>query len=119
MIFLLPSRNKSTIAIEVSRSVTEEDSKFVENIVEERFGKNDPINALVIINELDGTSLSGMLKGIKFDIDHYDQSNKFAVVADKKWLEMSAKLSDLLPNIEVESFEPNELELAWGWLESK
>lgn len=41
---------------------------------------------------------------------------RMALVGDARWQQWIAKLSKLLPLVEVRSFAPSEIDAAWEWL---
>ncbi|MFC2947011.1 SpoIIAA family protein [Virgibacillus sediminis] len=116
MFRILPSRDPSTICVEVEGKATGEDAEKMDQHVKETFGENEPFNILAIIKHIEGTTLQGLMKGPKVDAKRWDQFRKFAVVSEKKWIETSVKIGDILPGVTTKHFGKNELEEAWDWI---
>ncbi|WP_085507667.1 STAS/SEC14 domain-containing protein [Thalassobacillus devorans] len=116
MFKFLESRDPATIALKVEGKVTEEDALKMDQHVKETFGDDTPFNMLAIFDKLDGSSLKGLTKGTKFDAKRWDQFRKFAIISDKKWLEVSTKVGNYLPGVTAEHFDSSQLEQAWDWI---
>jgi len=52
----------------------------------------------------------------KFSLSHRNEMERVAVVGDKKWHELVAKLGALLVNTEVRYFDDSQIEPAQEWL---
>ncbi|WP_240377520.1 STAS/SEC14 domain-containing protein [Bacillus piscicola] len=116
MFTILPSRDPSTVAIEMEGKMTETDAKNLEDHVSENFGDNDPFNLFAIIHDVEGTSFNGLKEGMKFDTKRWKQVRKYAVISESSWIRNSAKAGKLLPGIDIKQFEPSEQEAAWDWI---
>ncbi|WP_245917909.1 STAS/SEC14 domain-containing protein [Alteribacillus bidgolensis] len=102
--------------VEFEGKTTQEDARALDNHVETHFKDNEPFNVIAVMHDIDGTTLKGVIEGVKFDTKRWNQLNKFAVVSEKKTVETSAELGDLLPGIKSKHFNKDELEEAWNWL---
>ena len=118
MIDFIPSRDETTIAVEFSGKATKEDAELLDKTAQEKFGKEEKFNIYAVMQNVDGTSLKGMIDGMKVDAKRWKQYNKIAVISDKDWIQKAGGLGDYLPGIEVEHFEKNESEAAWEWLQA-
>jgi len=117
MIEILPSRHAGTVCVGVYGKLTAEDARKIDEYAEDVYGDKGRFNILTVIKELDGTTIQSLLKGMKVDMKHWNQMNKFAVVSKKDWVEKASKAGKILPGITVEYFEMDEMEKAWKWLE--
>ena len=117
MITLLESRDAATIALEVNGKATQQDAEKLERTVQERFGDEKPFNLLGIVNDLDGSTGKGMLKGLKFDTAHWKQFRKIAVVSEENWIKNFTESASVLPGIKTKHFKKDEMEFAWHWLQ--
>ncbi|MGN1401376.1 MAG: STAS/SEC14 domain-containing protein [Bacillus sp. (in: firmicutes)] len=118
MLKILPSVVDTVIAVEFSGKMTEEDAQVLDRYIAERFGEEKPFHLLAIVNDLDGTSLMGMVKGLKFDFKRMGQMNKIAVVSEKNWIKNLTDVGDYMPNLEMKHFLPVEIDDAWQWLKT-
>ncbi|WP_431800981.1 STAS/SEC14 domain-containing protein [Halobacillus andaensis] len=116
MFKILPSKDPSTIVLEVEGEATGRDAKKLDEYVGEHFKKEESFNVIAHIQNLSGVTQQGFLKGIKVDAKRWKQIKKFAVVSEKDWITSPAKLADYLPGINVKVFEPKDQEDAWKWI---
>ncbi|WP_233269506.1 STAS/SEC14 domain-containing protein [Alteribacillus sp. YIM 98480] len=116
MLKIHPSPEASTIAVEFEGKATQEDARVLDNHVKAHFKDHETFNVLAVMHDIDGSTLKGAIEGVKFDTKRWNQFKKFAVVSEKKTVETSAELGNLLPGIKSKHFKKDELEAAWNWL---
>ncbi|WP_053219310.1 SpoIIAA family protein [Virgibacillus senegalensis] len=116
MLSFLPSQEEKTIAVQFTGEATKEDADQLENYVREHFPQGGSFNILAIVHDIKGSTLKGMIEGMKFDAKHWEQFKKFAVVTEKDSIESLTKIGKYLPGITVKQFEKDELSEAWDWL---
>lgn len=116
MMKIVPSNDEQTIAVEFDGKATKEDAEKLDSYAEQRFDSNEKFNLFAVMHDVDGSSLKGMIEGMKVDAKHWNQYRKIAVVSDKSWIEKAGNLGNLLPGIESKHFEKNQTEEAWEWI---
>ncbi|SDL64004.1 STAS/SEC14 domain-containing protein [Sediminibacillus halophilus] len=117
MLSFLPSQDEKTIAVQFKGEATKEDAERLEQHVKEHFPEGNSFNVLAIIHDIKGSSLKGMVEGIKFDAKHWEQFSKLAAVTDKDSVDSLTKIAKYLPGITVKRFDKEELAEAWDWLQ--
>jgi hypothetical protein len=65
-----------------------------------------------IVENIEGTTLEGLLKGTIY----WMRYNKFAIISEKNWLKVSAKVLHALPGIKVKYFKKSQVDEAWAWI---
>ncbi len=116
MFKIIPSRDESTVVLEIEGEAKEEDASKLDQYVQAKFGENESFNMLVIFHDLDSATFKGLVKGMKFDTKRWNQFNKFAILSDKKPMETFTKMGDHLPGVAAKHFKKNEQDQAWNWL---
>ena len=116
MLTFLPSKDPSTIAVEMSGKSTEEDAQKLDQFVKEHIVDGKEFNLLAVIDNVDGASLKGLAEGIKFDTKRMNQFNKIAIIADTSWSTIISSLGNFVPGIEAKHFETGQLDEAWDWI---
>ncbi len=116
MLTFLPSKDPSTIAVEMYGKSTEEDARKLDNFVKENLLDGKEFNLLAVVENVDGASLKGLAEGMKFDTKRMNQFNKIALVADQSWSNMIATLSNWVPGIEAKHFDSGQVDEAWNWI---
>jgi hypothetical protein len=115
MIAIKPNDQSDVIEVQVADKVTAQDLKLFEEYFNHKKEVHDKVNLLMVVNEI-GYTPQGLFEDIKFDTRHWNDFNKIAVVSDKKWLELSTKVANALPSVEVEHFNLDEKDQAKSWL---
>ncbi len=118
MITLRSTDYPNIIYMEVDGSVTKEDADKSEAFITENYGDKDNVSAIVDIKNIDGVTVAGVLKGIFLDARHWNQFQKFAVIAEEGWIKGGAKVVDFAPGIEVKVFERSQVDEAFSWLQT-
>lgn len=116
MFTILPGRYPHTIAIEINGKATEEDAEKLDHYVKANYKEGEDFNLFIKINDIDGTTLKGLVDGIKFDAKHWSQFKKIAVLSEKNWIEKAAELWVIAPGITTKHFTKEQEEEAWNWL---
>ena len=116
MLTCLPSKDPSTIAVEMSGKSTEEDAQKLDQFVNEHIVDGKEFNLLAVIDNVDGASLKGLAEGIKFDTKRMNQFNKIAIIADTSWSTIISSLGNFVPGIEAKHFKTGQLDEAWEWI---
>lgn len=119
MFTFLPSEDKYTVAVEVKGTITGEDARNLDAFVEKQFGRDQPFNGFVIFNDVDKTTLKGLIEGNMFDAKRWGQFQKFAVLSDKKWVETAVNAGSILPGITVKHFDKADMTNAWAWIKEE
>ncbi|MCT2537844.1 STAS/SEC14 domain-containing protein [Aquibacillus koreensis] len=100
--------------LEIGGKVTEEDIKEFKNYFKQKEKEYDVFNVVITVNKME-YSFEGFIEELKFEANHLDKFNKVAVISDKKWVNAIGKLTNQIPNIEVENFDVNERGKALEW----
>ncbi len=116
LIELEESEYPNLVQMTVDGKMTEEDVEMIETFIDEHYGHEETLNALVDIKNFEGTDLLGIVKGILVDIKHWKKYGKFAVITDSVLVEGGSEISNLAPGIEVEQFDRAQKDQAWEWL---
>lgn len=77
-------------------------------------GVTEPkIKVLVDLNELEGWEARAAWDDFKLGLKHGNEFGKIAIYANKKWIEIAAKLGNWFTSGEVTYFEEEQDALAW------
>ena len=87
--------------------------------LERLFNEFDKVNVVVVMKPFSGYGIREMLADTRFVIRHWRHIGRVAVVGDRKWEEIAARLDNLFGNWEERFFHMDELEQAWAWVEGK
>lgn len=95
--------------------LTHEDYKTITPMLDAALdGITDPkIKVLVDLNELEGWEARAAWDDFKLGLKHGNEFGKIAIYANKKWIEIAAKLGNWFTSGEVTYFEEEQDALAW------
>ncbi len=80
-----------------------------------QYGKT---NWYIEIVDFGGWEFDAAVEDLKFDIEHYDDIKRIAMVGDKKWHHWGAMVSKLFTRASVEYFDISDKAKAESWARS-
>jgi len=112
---------EDVLAVTVSGKVTKADFDAIMDELDRLLAKFEKINVIVETKGIDGVELAALPGYTARALPLFGQLDRFgrvAVVADQPWVRFGTRLeSMILPGIDYRVFEPNERDLALGWVE--
>ncbi len=118
MIEKLDRSTGKIIGYRVSGKLHDEDYKKFVPEIEAVIEKEGPVRILLEMSDFHGWDLHAAWDDLKFDIKHYKDLERIAIVGENKWEEWMSKLSKPFVKGKARYFDSHELEEAWKWLES-
>ncbi|MRH42139.1 STAS/SEC14 domain-containing protein [Aquibacillus halophilus] len=118
MITLTTNNLESVVEVNVDGKITETDMEEFKEYFKLKKAADGKINLLLVIKEIEGYSMQGLIEDLKFEANHWKDVNKIAVTSDKKWLEIATKIGSYLPKIETKHFDRGQRDQALDWLNS-
>lgn len=115
MVNFTPHYDESIIEVKIDGKVTKQDIEKLETHYKETKTVDEKVSLLLEVQSIN-YSMDGLLEDMKFDMKHWNDFDKIAVVSDKKSIELGSKLPNMLPNLEVEHFSLSEKNQAMNWL---
>jgi hypothetical protein len=85
-------------------------------LFEQLVREEGPLRVLCDLSDFHGWTAGGAWAELKFDIQHFDDIDRLALVGEKHWHQSLAHVCRALTTAEVRYFRPDELELARLWL---
>lgn len=73
------------------------------------------LNAVIALEGLEGMDVGALWKDLKFDVEHYDDFRRLAIVGASGLSKAGAQAGRLLTSAEVEFFETGDIEHARHW----
>lgn len=115
MIIITPHYDEAILEVKIDGKLTKQDIDKFETHYKEAKTEDQKVSLLLEVERIN-YSLDGLFEDMKFDMKHWNDFDKIAVVSDKKSIELGSKLPNLLPNLEVEHFSLSEKNQARNWL---
>ncbi|WP_226037914.1 STAS/SEC14 domain-containing protein [Aquibacillus saliphilus] len=119
MVTLRTNNMESIVEVNVDGKITERDIEQFKEYFKLKKSADGKLNLLLVINDIQGYSIQGLLDDLKFEANHWKDINKVGILSDKKWLEIATKISSYLPKIDAKHFNHNQREQAMEWLSTK
>ncbi|WP_332698328.1 STAS/SEC14 domain-containing protein [Halalkalibacter lacteus] len=116
MIAIKPNNFETVMEVVVNGKIAKEDIEEFETEFKKKKAQTDKLNLFIAVYEIEGYSLQAIMEDLRFSASHWKEFHRIAVFTDKKWLEVSTKLGDSVPGVEVKHFEFGEREKALEWL---
>ena len=106
----------SALALSVNGTLSQEDYKRFIPLAEECIKVHGKVNLLVEISNFQGWSLAALWEDLKFDVRHYGDVSRLAVVgkdSSQKWM---ATLSKPFTGAEIKFYLENDVDSARQWV---
>ena len=107
------------VTIKISGKLTTEDYKRFIPELETFIQEHGGINVLFQMVDFHGWEFGAMWEDLKFDMKHFSDMKRLAIVGEKKWHEWMAKVCVLFTKAEIQYFPSEQLADAKTWLTSE
>ncbi len=116
---LLEELDGKLATVKVSGKLTKQDyERFVPEI-ETLIEKNGKIDLLLIMHEFHGWDAVSLWEDIKFDLKHFGDIRRLAVVGESKWEKWMASFCKPFTKAHIKYFEQEQVALARLWVQLK
>ena len=105
-----------TLVVHLSGKLEKEDYETFVPTVERLVQQHGKIRMLVVMESFHGWDAGALWEDIKFDLKHFNDVERLALVGDKGWEKGMAVFCKPFTTAEVRYFDRNELEEARTWL---
>jgi len=116
---LLEKVDGKVLEVHLTGKLTEEDyAQFVPK-VEELIQRHGKISMLVRMRDFHGWDASALWEDIKFDVRHFADIERLALVGEKPWQKGMAVFCKPFTTAEVRYYEPDEEDRARAWVQGE
>jgi hypothetical protein len=117
----LTTNDPYTAAFEVNGKVRKEDIELSKKMMAEFMTDDPPRRLLARIRNLDGLQPSTLFDGqmIQMKREARKHLDRYAIVGGPEWLQHLTRAMAPLFDFQIRTFELDEEESAWDWLEEK
>lgn len=116
MIKMTASQAGNLLTIEVSGKLTKSDYERFAPEVEELIRNRGKLRVLVVMRDFHGWEAGALWEDIKFDIKHFSDIERLALVGDKKWEQGMAAFCKPFTTAKVRYFPTDALDNARTWV---
>lgn len=116
MTMAITSIGNNGLELNVRGKLEEEDYRTFRPLAEERIRDFGSVNLLVRVSDFQGWTPSAMWEDLKFDVAHYSDVSRLALVGDEPSTKWMAWVSKPFTQAEVEHFPEARIEDARSWI---
>ena len=116
MFEMLDESKGKAVGIRAEGWLTDADYKEFLPGLEELIRRHGRIRLLVDMEGLEGWEIHAAWDDFTFGMTHWNHFERMALVGDKKWEEVAAKVTNLLMRGETRFFATSEKDAAWAWI---
>ena len=116
MIKIINVDDTDVLALEVTGKFTSEDYDKIIPVFENKIRKEGRIKIYIEFDDFDSIEPGAIWKDLKFDVKHYNDFSRIAVVGDEKWMDWMTKSIAPFTSAKVRYFSKSDRVLAKRWL---
>ncbi len=117
MFEVLPESQDRFFFIKASGKLTDADYKALVPQLEGAIDRHGSIRLLFDMEDFEGWSLQAAWDDLAFGIKHSNDFERVALLGDKRWEELSAKVMDRVMGGEIRYFDLADVNAARAWIE--
>ena len=112
------TEKENLLIVRASGKLTGDDYSHFVPTVEELIKEHGKIRLLFEMRDFHGWTVSALWQDTKFDVKHFRDIEKLALVGDKKWEQWMSKFCEPFTTARIEYFDISEEEKALAWVKS-
>jgi hypothetical protein len=117
MVTQLTTTTGKIIGFKFSGKLHDEDYRIFVPAIEAAIQANGPVRLLILLEDFHGWDLRAAWDDFKFDVKHFKDVERIAMVGDKKWEQWITALAKPFTAATVMYFDRAQLDDAWKWIE--
>lgn len=111
-----PQTNDRVVAVEINGELTAEDMKSLIDRFHSVVDRGEKVLLFVDMQGYEGWEFGVATEKLKNIGMLWKAFERYAIVGDKRWMEIWVKIVDPLTPQEIRHFTPNQSDNAWAWL---
>ena len=109
---------QKALELDVHGMIDDDDVERFVPRAEERIAERGQIGILLNLTDFEGYTASGFWKALRFDVKHYGDVARFALVARQPTKDWVASLSRPFTAADVKFFTADDIDLARSWVQT-
>lgn len=114
---LLTQPGSDVLEVQVSDKLEKKDYEALSPTVEKLIEEHGKINVLFVMRDFHGWKAGALWQDVKFDLKHFNDIERLAMVGDRAWEKGMAKFCKPFTTAEIEWFDLVDLRHAREWVE--
>lgn len=108
-----------TLTVRVTGKLARDDYDRLAPEVERMIDEHGKIRILIETHDFHGWTAGALWEDVKFDVKHFDDIERLAIVGEKKWEQGMAVFCKPFTTAEVRFFSHDEADQARTWIQSE
>jgi len=104
------------VHVTVSGKLTKEDYQLFVPRIEKDIQENGKVRILFQMQDFHGWEMSALWEDIKFDMKHFKDIERLAMLGDKKWEKGMSSFCKPFTTAKIRFYTPDEIDQAKKWL---
>jgi len=104
------------VEVHISGKLTHKSYEEFVPLVEQRIREHGKLRMLVVLHDFHGWSAGALWDDLKFDLGHFRDIARLAIVGETKWQHGMAVFCKPFTTAKIRYFPSNEIEAARTWL---
>jgi hypothetical protein len=113
---LVPVENRQFLHVEVSGKLDGSDYRALGPQVERFLAEKDEPGILLEMDDFEGWKVSGLWEDVKFDVKHFNDVSRIAMVGDQAWQKWMAEVCRPFTTAKVRFFSEDDMQAAREWV---
>lgn len=113
---LLTRPGSPVLEVQVSDKLERADYEDFSPVVEKLVSQHGKINVLFVMRDFHGWTAGALWKDLKFDLQHFNDIERLAMVGDREWEKGMAKFCKPFTTAEIQWFDLMDLRHAREWV---
>lgn len=105
------------IHVHASQKLERDDYEQLSPYVEGQIQHHGKIRVLLVLHDFHGWKAGALWEDIKFDVKHFNDIERLAIVGENKWQEGMSKFCQPFTTAEIRFFPPEKEAEARAWVE--
>ncbi len=114
---VLSESKNGNVGIKIERKLTADDYDLLIPYIDRLRQKVGPLKLLFDMTELNELLSPAILGDLVNQFPQWHDVDQVAVVGNGQWMEFGTDMFNRLPKTTVKYFTPEQLEMAWNWME--
>lgn len=110
--------NGKLIEVKVTGKLTKEAYQEFVPLTESAIKQHGKVRVLVVLDDFHGWTAGALWEDIKFDIKHFKDIERLAIVGDSKWEAGMAKFCHPFTTATIKYFDKKDLVSAQTWIQA-
>ena len=106
------------LVVRASNKLSKEDYEHFIPAVERLIKEQGKIRLLFVMHDFHGWEAGALWEDVKFDLKHFADIERLALVGEKKWEEWMAMFCQPFTRAEIRYFDQSQAEEAQSWIAS-